>query len=120
MTAGAVTLIMAGAAVAHDTLAYTFAECAGRFSAEMEHAWLMNDLGASDHETDRASFSMLTSATMAPNEGRDILNHRIEVKLAHAALLQQASFGTTPQRAQSAQKVAKQHIAACRTLLLGS
>ncbi|MBY5932615.1 hypothetical protein KUV51_06350 [Tateyamaria omphalii] len=120
IAAGAVVVGMASAAVSHDALAYTFAECTGRFSAEMEHAWLMNDPGASDHETDRASFALLTSATMAPGEGRSILNHRIEVKLAHAALLQQASFGTTPKRAHSAQQVAQRHIAACRTLLLGS
>ncbi|WP_083957658.1 hypothetical protein [Tateyamaria omphalii] len=111
---------MAGAAAAHDGLTYTFAECAGRFSAEMEHAWLTNDPAASDIAADRTSFAMLTSATMAPDEGRNILNHRIEVKLAHAALLQQASFGTTPARARSARQVANKQIRACRTLLLGS
>ncbi len=120
IAAGAVICGMSGAAPAHDDLAYTFAECAGRFSAEMEHAWLMNDPGASDIAADRSSFVMLTSATMAPNDGRSILSHRIDVKLAHAALLQQATFGTTPARARSAQKVAQRHIATCRTLLLGS
>lgn len=107
-------------AFAHDGVAYTFAECAGRFSAEMEHAWLMNDPQADAYQEDRASFVVLTTASMPPDQGRSVLGHRIEVKLAHAALLQQATFATSPARARAAQSTAQRHLAACRALLLGS
>ncbi|WP_299041772.1 hypothetical protein [uncultured Tateyamaria sp.] len=107
-------------ALAHDDVAYTFAECAGRFSAEMEHAWLINDQRADMFAADRASFVVLTTASMRPDDGRAILGHRIEVKLAHAALLQQATFATAPSRARAARDTALRHLAACRSLLLGS
>lgn len=111
------TAVTANAA---DEIAYSFAECAGRFSAEMEHAWLLNDPAASAIERDRSTFVSLTRATHAPGAGRAILSHRIEVKLAHAALLQRASFATHQDIAQSARRTANQHLAACRALLLGS
>ncbi len=107
-------------AAADSDIAFSFAECAGRFSAEMEHAWLLNDPAANAFEQDRASFVSLTDASLAPGQGRAILSHRIEVKLAHAALLQQSSFGTRPDRATMARRVADQHLSTCRTLLLGS
>ncbi|WP_299605491.1 hypothetical protein [uncultured Tateyamaria sp.] len=107
-------------AAANNDIAFSFAECAGRFSAEMEHAWLLNDPVAQVYEQDRASFVSLTDASLAPGQGRAILGHRVEVKLAHAALLQQASFGTRADRAKTARHVANTHLATCRTLLLGS
>lgn len=107
-------------ATADNGIAFSFAECAGRFSAEMEHAWLLNDPAADMFEEDRAYFVTLTDASRAQDQGRLILNHRIEVKLAHAALLQQASFGPQPDRAAAARYIADRHIVACRSLLLGS
>ena len=107
-------------AFAQDDVAYTFAECAGRFSAEMEHAWLMNDPRADAFQEDRASFVVLTTASMAPDQGRSVLGHRIEVKLAHAALLQQATFATSDAHANAARATAQRHLASCRSLLLGS
>ena len=121
MTAATVALFAnLSPAFAQGDLAYTFAECAGRFSAEMEHAWLMNDPDADTFERDRASFVVLTTASMAPDQGRDVLGHRIEVKLAHAALLQQATFSPVPVRARAAGDTARRHLTACRALLLGS
>jgi len=107
-------------AQANDDIAFTFAECAGRFSAEMEHAWLLNDPVSRAHKQDRATFVTLADASLAPNQGREMLNHRIAVKFAHAALLQQASFGTRAHRAKKARKVADGHLSTCRTLLLRS
>ncbi|WP_299652956.1 hypothetical protein [uncultured Tateyamaria sp.] len=105
---------------ADDSIAFDFAGCAGRFSAEMEHAWLMNDPDARHHEEDRATFVTLTEASLAQQQGRAILSHRIEVKLAHSSLLQQATFDTRPRRADAARRMATQHLSACRTMLLGS
>lgn len=107
-------------ASATDSIAYDFAGCAGRFSAEMEHAWLMNDPVARNHEQDRATFVTLTDASLAPQQGRAVLSHRIEIKLAHSALLQKATFDTRSRWAETARRMATHHLAACRALLLGS
>ena len=80
----------------------------------------MNDPAARTFEADRAAFVGLTTATMTPDQGRSVLSHRIEVKLAHAALLQQATFGQTLHRSQAARHVANRYLATCRRLLLGS
>lgn len=109
-----------GSAHSHDGITFAFAECAGRFSAEMEHAWLMNDPAADHFAANRASFVDLATASMGPDQGRAVLSHRIDVKLAHAALLQQATFGTSRARAQSAKNMAARQLTACKSLLLGS
>lgn len=119
--AAAGTVVMIGLqASAHDRVAFDFAGCAGRFSAEMEHAWLMNDPAARHFERDRATFVTLTEASMPSQQGRQILSHRIEAKLAHSALLQKATFDTRPRTADTARRIAARHLAACKALLLGS
>ncbi|MEM8654171.1 MAG: hypothetical protein AAGF36_05460 [Pseudomonadota bacterium] len=120
LAAATVTVASQGLASDKDTIAYAFAACAGRFSAEMEHAWLMNDPATDSIAQERSAFVHLTDAALPPGQGRAILHHRIEVKLAHAALLQQASFATHPGRARKAHRTADTHLATCRRLLLGS
>lgn len=107
-------------ALEREDIAYRFAACAGRFSAEMEHGWLMNDPRADVIAQERSAFVKLVEAALPTGQGRAVLSHRIEVKLAHAALLQHASFATRPDRARAARRTANHHLTTCRTLLLGS
>lgn len=105
---------------AHDTPVDAFADCAGRYSAEMEHAWLMGTDGADVMQERRASFVALLDASMPAQAGRIILNRRIEAKFAHAALLQLADLGPDPQRARHARMAANMHLTTCSRMLLGS
>ena len=49
---------------------------------------------------------------------REVLNLRIEAKMAHARLLTRASFARDARDARTAQRMAAQYVAACRSLLL--
>ncbi len=98
-------------------LPQVFAECAGQFSATMEHAWLMQDPRADEFAADREAFLSLLEA--AGGEGGDALNRRIAAKAAQASLLQQAAFGTDSDAALWARRRAEGQLATCRLLLLG-
>lgn len=69
-----------------------FASCAGRLSAQMEHEWLLNDPASDTTESYRALMIELIDAIMDPDDGRDVLNWRVDAKIAHAALLTRATF----------------------------
>jgi len=121
------TLLLAGVilpftapAFASGPLHYVFAECVGRFSAEMEHAWLLGDDRADLHENRRHTFIALMEATMPSEAARDILAYRIDNKIAHAALLTTASFGQDERHAQRAKIIARTYRQSCEQLLLDS
>ncbi|MEX0311995.1 MAG: hypothetical protein AB3N17_17305 [Tateyamaria sp.] len=111
---------VAAPALAHETPVDAFADCAGRYSAEMEHAWLLDASDADEFQQKRATFVALLDASMPARSGRMILDRRIQAKFAHAQLLQQADLGQDRTRAQSARLIAYRHLAACQKLLLGS
>lgn len=94
-----------------------FAGCAGRFSAAVEHAWLMQDPLSDEIEARRRAFLSLLDA-MGAGEDADALARRIEAKAAQAALLRDASFGTDKDRAAWAESRATAQLAHCRQLLL--
>ena len=104
---------------AQEPMERIFAECAGRFSAEREHAWLMKPDDASYFEARRSTFLSLLEATLTGQRNRTTLTHRIEAKIAHAGLLTQATFGSDKNRAASAKRLAARHIDQCQSLLLG-
>lgn len=100
----------------------TFAICAGRFSAAMEHGWLIGE--ASDRlEAERAAMITLLEAVqpadMPPRAGHMILHRRIEAKFAHARLLQRGTFSDDPAEARHALRLAEMRLASCRSLMLG-
>lgn len=95
-----------------------FADCAGQFSATMEHAWLMQDPRADEFATHREIFLSLLEAVSAEGDGA-MLNRRIAAKAAQASLLQQAAFGTDSDAAHWASERAETQLATCRLLLLG-
>lgn len=97
----------------------TFAVCTGRFSAEMEHAWLMG-AEADTAQDRRAVFLSLLDAATPQDQRRHALSVRIDAKLAHAQILTQATFGQGNVRAVWALRRAKIGRDACETLLLDS
>ena len=101
-------------------LADTFTECVGRVSAEMEHAWLIGDPAADELENQRRVFLSLAAATIPEGQARQALAYRIEVKLAHASLLAQATFGQDANRSLRARRLARRYLETCQQMLLDS
>ena len=114
----ALTLSVAGAAQALDDLTREFAYCTGRYSAEMEHSWLINDPAAGDQEARRADFVALLEAVAPPDAGPAILNHRISAKVAQAALLTRASFAESSEIREQSRAQASLLLESCDGFLL--
>ncbi|WP_162183074.1 hypothetical protein [Pseudooceanicola atlanticus] len=94
-----------------------FAGCAGRFSAELEHRWLMSrDPGRARHR--RQAMVDLLDAVRPSDRGPEILARRLEAKHAQAQLLQRAEFSTDPAEARMARQRARRAVAGCEALLL--
>lgn len=60
----------------------------------------------------------ILEAMMPPNEGRTVLNWRIEAKHAQSALLTRATFNNDVSSAKRARRLAVTHIDSCGSLLL--
>ncbi|MFK7764030.1 MAG: hypothetical protein AB8B62_12260 [Roseobacter sp.] len=103
---------------AQDGITQTFAGCLGRTSAELEHAWLMGTPNADALQTQYTAFDDLLQASQPPEDARAILKYRIEVKMAHASLLTNASFEQDETRATRSRYLAARYMSACETLLL--
>ncbi len=115
---GIVLSSITGSLQANTDLVNAFAGCAGRFSAETEHAWLMGDDRADHFQSQRATFVSLLEATVDDHDRRQVLSYRIEVKLAHSALLTTASFAEDDERAATAHDLANAYLLSCGQLLL--
>lgn len=102
------------------SLVSAYASCAGRFSAELEHAWLMNDNQTAEIERRRRYFIDLVSATVSLDDRGQTLNQRISAKVAHASLLTQKTFSRDPARARWAIQRAESEIAYCASFMLES
>lgn len=96
-----------------------FANCTGRASAMMEHAWLMQTDAAREFQDLRAEFLSLLEA-VDPARNPALLQWRLEAKVAQASLLSAATFGADPAGAKRARETADALIASCRGLLLKS
>ncbi|MEM7440556.1 MAG: hypothetical protein AAF393_13225 [Pseudomonadota bacterium] len=101
-------------------LSEAFASCAGRYSAELEHAWLLNDDRSVEFEHRLHQFADLVKATALQGDLRNLLNLRIETKLAHAGLLTQATFATDTELSDWAEARAASAINFCADFLLDS
>ncbi|SNR26675.1 hypothetical protein [Puniceibacterium sediminis] len=109
-----------GLPAAKRDLAYVFADCAGRMSAMMEFQWMFD--GAASERTDVTitRFDVLIDATAGPEQtGRELLNWRIEAKMAQSRLLNLATFGQDERLRRQAARAAAQYVAHCEALLLG-
>lgn len=98
----------------------TFATCAGRFSAELEHAWLLGDARADEIDHRRALFIDLLDATVTEDRRRHALHLRINAKVAHAQLLTEATFSEDVDRSDWAVHRAQSEISYCTGFLLES
>lgn len=98
--------------------AMTVAGCVGRFSAEVEHAWLLQGDQTSILERQREALLSILAAVEANVSQRALLLHRIDVKLAHAALLAASTFGRDKTRALWAQKQSHNYKDRCAGLIL--
>nr|MCU0903680.1 hypothetical protein [Tabrizicola sp.] len=69
-----------------------FAVCTGRYSALVEHQWLVDGPASNATAGTRDSLWALVEAVAGPSEARAALNWRIEAKVAQKALLDRAYF----------------------------
>ena len=106
------------AAFANTGLTDTFATCVGRFSAQMEHEWLMHSDAADVTEQRRDAMDALLNAVMPADEARGVLARRIEAKFAHAALLQRSVFRGETEDAEWARSYAAALLDDCMSYLL--
>ena len=95
-----------------------FASCAGRYSAMMEHAWLIESPSAGDYERMRETFITLLEA-IDGGPGKVRLHRRVYAKFAQASLLHLATFSLEPEIAERAEEQVESHLAFCRGLVLG-
>lgn len=117
---GALAMAGGGAQAAlDDDLTKTFAYCAGRLSAEVEHAWLTGGEDADRLEDRRDETLALLAAVAGEVDSGRVLDLRIRAKQAHARLLLDASFHTDPEIASRARRLAATRIRACSSILLG-
>jgi hypothetical protein len=82
--------IVTGSPGATDPLARDFALCAGRYSALVEHQWLVDGPASESSARMRDTFVDLAGAVAGPEGAAEVLNWRIEAKVAHGALLSRA------------------------------
>lgn len=109
-----------GAAGAAEPLFETFAACAGRFSAELEHAWLMGTQDFTETSHRRTQFVSLVEAATPHDLRRRALEVRIDAKMAHAQVLTRATFSTQPSQQVWAAQRAAASLRHCEDLLLDS
>ncbi len=112
-------ILSVGQTNASDAHVKTFADCAGRLSALMEHQWLFSDPDANRTQNERAAMISLLEAVMPEDAARQVLAYRIEAKQAQAVLLTRATFNEDRQDAAWALARSDAEIGACRSLMLG-
>ncbi|MEM7521814.1 MAG: hypothetical protein AAF307_12350 [Pseudomonadota bacterium] len=107
-------------AFADQTLVDRIAGCAGRLSAEVEHAWLVQSDDIVLLERQRDSLRSILTA-LSQHTGADApLPMVIDAKFAHAGLLRATAFATNPKRRKMAKQQAWVARVACQHLLLDS
>lgn len=102
--------------------ALTLAACQARYTAVLEHAWLMHgDTEAAAMRRDLFA-AMLAALHDAPDRHRvkrQLISFRIAQKHAASGLLDTARFGTDPRRSRIALGVISQQLSACDRLVIG-
>lgn len=96
----------------------TFAYCAGRLSAEMQHQWLLSDPRSGETEAVRAAMIDLLEAAQPEGAGPWVLTYRTAARQAHSALLSQATFGDDSREAAWARRRAEAELGYCLELML--
>ena len=110
-------LVPFGSVCAAD-LTQVFATCTGRFSAELENAWLLQSNHVEVLEERRERFEELLGTVTSGETARSIMDQRIKAKSAHARLLQIAQFAQDAGAAGWAKRRAEVEIGYCANFLL--
>lgn len=97
----------------------TFAACAGRLSAQMEFEWMFDGPASEITKAQRSAVIDILEAMIGPDQGRDVLNWRVEAKMAHASLLTRSKFSTDRRVTLRAERLALRSLENCNALLLG-
>jgi hypothetical protein len=71
---------------------HQFAVCAGRFSALMEHQWLVDGPASEQTALHRAAMLSLVEAVQGDGDAKQAMHWRITAKVAQAGLLSRAHF----------------------------
>jgi hypothetical protein len=109
LAVGLVTHCPAGA----DPLTRMFAVCTGRYSALVEHQWLVDGPASESSARQRDSLWAVVEAVALPEEAKAALAWRIEAKVAQRALLDRALFNGDA----AAEKRSAQLLQACADLI---
>lgn len=104
---------VAGSPATADPLLRDFAVCTGRFSALVEHQWLVDGPGSEASSGVRDNLWALVEAVAGPGEAATAMNWRIEAKVAQKALLDRAYFAKDP----AAEKRSAQLLQGCADLI---
>jgi len=96
---------------------YLFATCTGRFSALIEHQWLVSDPASDQTEHLRDAMVDLLEAALPAERTVQAMAWRLEAKVAAAGLLHQVAFGRTPAYQTAAERQFAALMANCRALL---
>jgi hypothetical protein len=98
---------------AADDLLRMFADCAGRYSAETEHGWLISPENSDVFQQRRDQFADLAGAL---GDGPHVMGWRVAAKAAQRDLLMQATFAGNDKASRTALALRE----ACDRLLPGS
>jgi hypothetical protein len=112
LTALAVGFVTDSPATA-DPLLRQFAICTGRYSALVEHQWVVDGPASEASAGVRDSLWTLAEAVATPDEAATAMGWRIEAKLAQRMLLDRAHFAED----RSAGKRSAQLLQACADLI---
>lgn len=98
---------------------FHFATCSGRFSALMEHQWMVD--GPQSEVTRKYLEEMvsLVQALAPDDQGARVMSWRIDAKVVQRDLLMRAEFGASDAERTHALARSDQLIGSCRSLLLG-
>ena len=92
--------------------------CVGRYSAQMEHHWLFEDMPTTTIERQRAHLIDILETLTTPENAHSVLSRRIDAKMAHASLLTQAVFGLNTRVNTWAKARAASQLRACSDITL--
>ena len=96
----------------------TFANCAGRLTAQLEYQWLHQIAGSDQTQRQRAEIVMILETMISEDRGREVLGWRTDARAAQRGLLERASFATDPADAAWAAQQAESYLLECTGFLL--
>ena len=112
--------LLSGGPAAAISLPHVFADCTGRYSAELEHAWLAQSADPEILESRRARFEDLLESVSSSATRKTLLDQRIRAKAAHTRILGIAFLAGNADRARWARRRAAVEIGYCESFLLES